>query len=179
MPYYETVFIARQDISATQVDTLADAFTKTIEDQGGQIAKREVWGLRPLSYRMKKQRKGHYVLFNIDAPAPAVHEMERQMRINEDILRHLTVRVDALEEGPSAMMQMRAGRGDDRPRRDDRFRSNPRPAGSEHGAPKPSESANSSDSKAETAPAADKAETAPAADKTEKAPAADKKGDAE
>ena len=75
---------------------------------------------------MKKQRKGHYVLFNIDAPAPAVHEMERQMRINEDILRHLTVRVDALEEGPSAMMQMRAGRGDDRPRRDDRFRSNPR-----------------------------------------------------
>ncbi len=137
MPYYETVFIARQDISATQVESLADAFTQTIEGQGGQIAKREVWGLRPLAFRMNKQRKGHYVLFNIDAPAPAVHEMERQMRINEDILRHLTIRVDALEEGPSAMMQMRAGRGDDRPRRDDRFRSNAQPADSENGSPKP------------------------------------------
>ncbi len=138
MPYYETVFIARQDISATQVDSLADTFTKTIEDNGGKIAKREVWGLRPLAYRLKKQRKGHYVLFNIDAPAPAVHEMERQMRINEDILRHLTVRVDELEEGPSAMMQMRAGRGDDRPRRDDRFRSNPRSGDGEHGGPRAS-----------------------------------------
>jgi len=139
LPYYETVFIARQDISATQVDSLADTFTKTIEDQGGQVAKREVWGLRPLAFRMKKQRKAHYVLFNIDAPAPAVHEMERQMRLNEDILRHLTIRVDALEEGPSAMMQMRAGRSDDRPRRDDRFRSNASPAEPEKAKPTPSE----------------------------------------
>lgn len=144
MPYYETVFIARQDISATQVESLADNFTKTIEDNGGQIAKREIWGLRPLAYRMKKQRKGHYVLFNIDAPAPAVHEMERQMRINEDILRHLTVRVDALEEGLSAMMQMRAGRGDDRPRRDDRFRSNSRPPEPRPGDSRPAESENRS-----------------------------------
>jgi small subunit ribosomal protein S6 len=89
---------------------------------------------------MKKQRKAHYVLFNIDAPAPAVHEMERQMRLNEDILRHLTIRVDALEEGPSAMMQMRSGRGDDRPRRDDRLRSSPRPAESEDDAPLASDS---------------------------------------
>lgn len=162
MPYYETVFIARQDISATQVESLADVFTQTIENQGGQIAKREVWGLRPFAFRMNKQRKGHYVLFNIDAPAPAVHEMERQMRINEDILRHLTVRVDALEEGPSAMMQMRAGRADDRPRRDDRFRSNAQPAESESASPRPSapaapsaaatppEPANSVESEAET-----------------------------
>lgn len=156
MPYYETVFIARQDISATQVETLADAFKKTIEDQGGQIAKREVWGLRPLAYRMNKQRKGHYVLFNIDAPAPAVHEMERQMRINEDILRHLTVRVEALEEGPSAMMQMRAGRGDDRPRRDDRVRAGARPAESENSAPKSSEAADAGEKATEkTAAAAD------------------------
>lgn len=151
MPYYETVFIARQDISTTQVDSLADNFTRTIEDQGGQIAKREVWGLRPLAYRMKKQRKGHYVLFNIDAPAPAVHEMERQMRINEDILRHMTIRVDELEEGPSAMMQMRAGRGDDRPRRDDRFRSNQRPAEAENSAPKPAEPAKEAAEKTEVA----------------------------
>jgi len=158
LPYYETVFIARQDISATQVDSLADAFTKTIEDQGGQIAKREVWGLRPLAYRMKKQRKGHYVLFNIDAPAPAVHEMERQMRINEDILRHLTIRVDALEEGPSAMMQMRAGRNDDRPRRDDRFRSNARPAESENGPPKRAEPVKKEAEATETAAASEEGE---------------------
>jgi small subunit ribosomal protein S6 len=153
LPYYETVFIARQDISATQVESLADAFTKTIEDRGGQIAKREVWGLRPLAFRMKKQRKAHYVLFNIDAPAPAVHEMERQMRLNEDILRHLTVRVDALEEGPSAMMQMRAGRGDDRPRRDDRFRSSPRPAEPENAAAQASDSPDDGDATAADAAA--------------------------
>ena len=155
MPYYETVFIARQDISATQVESLADTFTKTIEDRGGQIAKREVWGLRPLAYRMKKQRKAHYVLFNIDAPAPAVHEMERQMRLNEDILRHLTIRVDALEEGPSAMMQMRSGRGDDRPRRDDRFRSSTRPAESEHSEPKALDSADDDDATDDNTPAPD------------------------
>jgi small subunit ribosomal protein S6 len=121
LPYYECVFIARQDVSAPQVDGLADAFTRVIEDQGGRIAKREHWGLRTLAYRIQKNRKGHYVLLNLDAPAPAVHEMERQMRINEDIVRYMTIRVDALEEGPSAILQSRAGR-DDRPRRDDRGR---------------------------------------------------------
>ena len=110
VPFYETVFIARPDISGPQVESLADAFTKVIEDQGGAIKKREHWGLRSLSYRIKKNRKGHYVLFNVDAPAPAVHELERQMRINEDILRYMTIRVDALEEGPSAIMQSRSGR---------------------------------------------------------------------
>jgi small subunit ribosomal protein S6 len=116
MPLYESVFIARQDISATQVDALTEAFAKIIEDEGGQVAKKEYWGLRNLAYRIRKNRKGHYVLFNIDAPAPALHEMERQMRISEDVLRYLTIKVDELEEGPSVMMQRGTGR-DERPRR--------------------------------------------------------------
>ncbi len=124
MPFYENVFIARQDISAPQVDSLADDFSKIIEDQGGKVAKREYWGLRGLAYRIKKNRKAHYVLLNIDAPAQAVQEMERQMRLHEDVLRYLTLRVDELEEGPSAMMQSRGGREgregrEGRPRRDE------------------------------------------------------------
>src|SRR5260370_11988427 len=116
MPLYETVFIARQDISATQVEALTDTFAKVIAEGKGEVKKREYWGLRTLAFRIKKNRKGHYVLFNLDAPPAAVSEMERNMRINEDILRFLTVRVDALEEGPSAVMQSRR-RSDDRPRR--------------------------------------------------------------
>ena len=121
MPLYENVFIARQDISGAQVDALADQFTQLIADQGGEVKKRENWGLRNLAYRMNKNRKGHYVLFNIDAPAPAIAELERTMRINEDVLRYLTIRVDALEEGPSPVMLNRGSR-DDRPRRSDRDR---------------------------------------------------------
>jgi small subunit ribosomal protein S6 len=121
MPLYENVFIARQDISGTQADALADTFTQLIADQGGEVKKRENWGLRNLAYRMNKNRKGHYVLFNIDAPAPAIAELERTMRINEDVLRYLTIRVDALEEGPSPIMLNRGGR-EDRPRRSDRDR---------------------------------------------------------
>jgi small subunit ribosomal protein S6 len=121
MPLYENVFIARQDISGAQVDALADGFTQLIAEQGGEIKKREYWGLRNLAYRMKKNRKGHYVLFNIDAPAPAIAELERTMRINEDVLRYLTLRVDQLEEAPSPVMQSRGSR-EDRPRRDrDRY----------------------------------------------------------
>ncbi len=120
MPYYESVFIARQDISTAQVDGLAENFEKIIADGGGSVSKRENWGLRTMAYKIKKNRKGHYVLFNIDAPAPAVHEMERQMRINEDVLRYMTVRVDELEEGPSAIMRNKDR--DDRPRRNDRER---------------------------------------------------------
>jgi small subunit ribosomal protein S6 len=121
MPLYENVFIARQDISGTQVDQLADTFTQLIADQGGEVKKREYWGLRNLAYRMNKNRKGHYVLFNIDAPAPAIAELERTMRINEDVLRYLTLRVDEHEEGPSPVMQSRGSR-EDRPRRDrDRY----------------------------------------------------------
>lgn len=117
MAYYECVFIARQDISAAQVEGLCEAFTKIISDNGGSIISTENWGLRTLSYRINKNRKAHYVMFNIDAPAPAIHEMERQMRINEDILRYLTIKVDTFEEGPSVMMQSR--QRDDRPRRYD------------------------------------------------------------
>ncbi|MDG2242946.1 MAG: 30S ribosomal protein S6 [Rhodospirillaceae bacterium] len=104
MPLYESVVIARQDISATQVDTLADDLTKIIEDNGGSVAKREHWGLRSLTFRIKKNRKGHYVLFNMDAPAAAVSEYERLMRLNEDILRYMTIRVDEHDEGQSAIL---------------------------------------------------------------------------
>ena len=121
MPFYENVFIARQDISAAQVEALADTFTGIVAAQGGQVTKREYWGLRNLAYRIKKNRKGHYVLFNLDAPPPAVNELERNMRINEDVLRYITVRVDALEEGPSAVMQNR-GRSEERDRDRDRDR---------------------------------------------------------
>ena len=124
MPFYETVFIARQDATAAQVETLTESFAAIITEQGGKMTKKEYWGLRSLTYRIKKNRKGHYMLLNIDASPAAVKEMERNMRINEDVLRLLTVRVEALEEGPSAMLQSRAR--DDRPRRGDRDDRGPR-----------------------------------------------------
>lgn len=126
--FYESVFIARQDISAPQVDVIADAFTQVIEQGGGSVKKREYWGLRSLSYRIKKNRKGHYVLLNIDAEAERIHELERQMRIHEDVLRYMTIRVETLEEGPSAMLQSRSGR-DDRGRREGRGRGGDGPGG--------------------------------------------------
>ena len=116
MSLYENIFIARQDISGAQVDALADGFTQLVTDNGGEVKKREYWGLRNLAYRMRKNRKGHYVLFNIDAPPAAIAELERTMRINEDVIRYLTLRVDSLEEGPSVIMQNRGSR-DDRQRR--------------------------------------------------------------
>ncbi|HSR70878.1 MAG TPA: 30S ribosomal protein S6 [Kiloniellales bacterium] len=112
MALYECVFIARQDISATQAEALADQFSEVITQGGGEVAKKELWGLRNLAYRIKKNRKGHYVLLNLDAPPPAVGEMERQMRLHDDVLRYLTVRVPKLEEGPSAILQSRHGRDD-------------------------------------------------------------------
>ena len=124
MPYYENIFIARQDISSAQVDALADAFSEVITGAGGQVHRREYWGLKSLQYRIKKNRKGHYVLLNIEAPSDAMQEMERQMRLNEDVLRHMTIRTEENPEGPSVMMQgrggdrERAGRNDDRPRRE-------------------------------------------------------------
>ncbi len=121
MPLYENVFIARQDISGAQVELLADGFTQLIAEQGGEVKKREYWGLRNLAYRMNKNRKGHYVLFNIEGPAAAIAELERTMRINEDVLRYLSLRVDSHEEGPSPVMQSRGSR-EDRPRRGDRDR---------------------------------------------------------
>jgi small subunit ribosomal protein S6 len=122
MSLYENIFIARQDISGAQVDTLADTFTELVAANGGEIKKREYWGLRNLAYRMRKNRKGHYVLFNIDAPPAAIAELERTMRINEDVIRYLTIRVDALEEGPSVIMQSRGSRDDRRRGSGDRER---------------------------------------------------------
>lgn len=107
MALYEHIFLARQDVSPTQVEELTAALTEVLTNGGGKVTKNEYWGLKSLSYRIKKNRKAHYTLLNIDAPHQAVAEMERQMGINEDILRFMTIRVDALEEGPSAMLQKR------------------------------------------------------------------------
>ncbi|MCL6740748.1 30S ribosomal protein S6 [Sphingomonas sp. RB56-2] len=105
MPLYEHVFLARQDLAQAQVDALAENATKIIADNGGKVVKTETWGLRGLSYRIAKNRKAHYVMLDIDAPAPAMAELERQTGINEDVIRFMTIRVDAHEKGPSAMMR--------------------------------------------------------------------------
>ena len=110
MPMYEHVFLARQDLANAQVDAISEAFTKIITDGNGRVAKNEYWGLRSLAYRIKKNRKAHYVMFNIDAPAAAISELERQVGLSEDILRFMTVRVDTMEEGPSAMMRRNESR---------------------------------------------------------------------
>ena len=117
MPLYEHVFLARQDLAQAQVDALAETATNIITAGGGRVVKTETWGLRSLAYRMQKNRKAHYVMLEIDAPAPAVHELERQTGINEDIIRFMTVAVDKHEPGPSAMMRKQER---DRERRGDR-----------------------------------------------------------
>ena len=131
MPLYEHVYLARQDLSPQQVEELTTQFKGVIEQNGGKIAKEEYWGVKSLSYRIKKNRKAHMTLFNIDAPPAAINEIERQERLNEDVLRYITIRVEGHEEGPSAMMRKadrdreergeRGDRGDrgDRPRRRD------------------------------------------------------------
>ena len=113
MALYEHIFLARQDVSPTQVEEMTTAFTNLITEGGGKVSKNEYWGLKSLSYRINKNRKAHYTLLNIDAPHAAVAEMERLQGLNEDVLRFMTIRVDELEEGPSAMMQKR-DRDDDR-----------------------------------------------------------------
>ncbi|HPD82748.1 MAG: 30S ribosomal protein S6 [Alphaproteobacteria bacterium] len=115
MPYYETVFIARQDLSDAQVKDLTDGYSKIITEAGGKIHKIENWGLRNLAYRIKKNRRGHYVLIESDVVAPAIHEVERTMRLNEDILRYMTIREDELSKCPSIVMDKTArDTGDDR-----------------------------------------------------------------
>ncbi len=118
MPLYEHIFIARQDISPAQVEGLTETLQKVITENGGKIAKSEYWGLRSLQYKIKKNRKGHYSLFNIEAPAAVVHELERQEKINEDILRSLTIRVEAHDETPSPVLSRRDRDGRDRDGRD-------------------------------------------------------------
>ena len=105
MPLYEHIFMARQDLSQQQVDELTNHYKAVIEQMGGSIPKVEYWGVKTLTYRIRKNRKAHFTLLNVDAPAAAVSEVERQQHINEDVLRAMTVRVDELEAGPSAMMR--------------------------------------------------------------------------
>ncbi|MFL5260440.1 MAG: 30S ribosomal protein S6 [Hyphomicrobiales bacterium] len=118
MPLYEHVFLTRQDASNAQVDQLTEQFKSVISGLGGQVGKTEYWGVRSLTFRIKKNRKAHFTLMNIDAPPKAIAEVERQESINEDVIRFITIKVDELEDGPSAMMK--AGRRDDRDRDRDR-----------------------------------------------------------
>ena len=114
MALYEHIFIARQDVSQQQVEALVEQLTTILKDNGGSVSKNEYWGLRNLSFKVKKNRKGHYALMNIDAPHAAVAEMERQMGLNEDVLRFITIRVEEHEEGQSAMLQNRGGGREER-----------------------------------------------------------------
>ncbi|MDD4615632.1 MAG: 30S ribosomal protein S6 [Alphaproteobacteria bacterium] len=118
MPLYESVFIARQDVPTTQVEALTKTFSDIITADGGKVAKTEPWGLRNLAYRINKNKKGHYVLMNIDASPAAIAEMERNMQLNEDVLRFMTIRVEEHEAGPSAIL--RKDERSDRPERGDR-----------------------------------------------------------
>ena len=104
MPLYETTYIARQDISAHDVEKLTETFSQIISENGGKIVKSEYWGLRNLAYLVNKNRKGHYTMLCIDSPYPAVREMERRMKLNEDVLRNLTIKVDVISDEPSAML---------------------------------------------------------------------------
>ncbi|KST57066.1 30S ribosomal protein S6 [Methylobacterium sp. GXS13] len=117
MPLYEHVLLARQDVTSQQVETMIDTYKGVIEQNGGRLEKIEMWGVKSLAYRIKKNRKAHFALLNIDAPPAAIAEMERQMQISEDVLRFMTVRVEDLDSEPSAMMQKR-----DRDDRKDRER---------------------------------------------------------
>jgi len=105
MPKYEHVFLARQDVTAQQAESLQEEFSKIITDNGGSVGKTEYWGVKPLAYKIKKNRKAHFTLLNIDAPPQAVAEMERQMRLSGDVIRFLTLRVEELDDKPSAMMK--------------------------------------------------------------------------
>lgn len=105
MALYETVFIARQDISPKQAEDLAKAYCKIVNDNGGKVKNTESWGLRAMAYKIKKNRKGHYTLIHSDAPHAAIAEMERNMRLNEDVLRYMTVRIEKLPDGPSPILK--------------------------------------------------------------------------
>ena len=122
MPLYECVLIARNDVTQQQVDTIADGITEQLGTDGGEVKKREYWGLRSLAYRVKKNRKGHYMLLGMDAKPAFIHEMERLLRLNEDVLRFMTLRVEEITEEPSAILSRKS---DERERG---FRG-PKPAG--------------------------------------------------
>ena len=120
MAIYECVYIARQELTAAQAEQLSKDLTKIVSSNNGEIKNQEYWGLRNLAYKIRKNRKGHYTMFHVDAPSSTIEELERNMRLNEDILRYLTVKIDNLPEGPSVMMTARP----DRPRRTDKYEDN-------------------------------------------------------
>lgn len=122
MPFYEHVFLARQDLTTAQVEALTEGFTKIVTDNKGQVAGSEYWGLRTLAYRIAKNRKAHYVMLVLDAPPAAVAEMERQVGLSEDIVRSMTIRIDALPTEPSAMTRRGGEREGGREGREDRPR---------------------------------------------------------
>ncbi len=119
MPLYEHTFLARHNLTGQQATALTDRFVEVLADNGGKLVDSEYWGLRSLSYRIRNNRKAHYSFLRIDAPAEAIAEMERQMRLSEDVIRLLTVRVDEHEEGPTAVMLAKSSRDSRRPRRRD------------------------------------------------------------
>jgi small subunit ribosomal protein S6 len=139
MALYEHIYLARQDLTAQQVEALNEQFKTTIANLGGSVGKVEYWGVKSLAYRIKKNRKAHFTLINVDAPAAALAEAERQWSINEDVLRHLTIRVEALEDGPSAMLRKRDD--DDRGERGDRPDRGPRMPGGRPPRPRREDSA--------------------------------------
>lgn len=157
MRLYESVFIARQDISSQQVESMADEFAGIITNAGGKIHKREYWGLRSLAYRIKKNRKGHYIMFNLETDGATLKEYERIMGLNEDVLRFLNIRIEEVDEAPSIIMQNKGERGDrgDRGDRGERGDRGSRPPRQEAAAQaKPAEAA----AEAEAAPATDSSE---------------------
>ncbi len=117
MPLYEHVFISRQDLSNTQAEGLVEHFSSVLSDNGGRLVDSEYWGVKTMAFKINKNRKGHYAFLRTDAPAPAVQEMERLMRLHDDVMRVMTIKVDAHEDGPSIQMQKRDDRDDRRPRR--------------------------------------------------------------
>jgi len=117
MPLYEHVMIARQDLSGAQAEGLIEHFGAVLTDNGGKLVEHEYWGVKTMAYKINKNRKGHYAFLKTDAPASAIQEIERLMRLHDDVMRALTIKVDAHTEGPSVMMQKREERGDRRPRR--------------------------------------------------------------
>ncbi len=114
MSYYECVFVARQDLLQTQAEALAETYEKVLSENGGKVVSKEYWGLKNLAYPIKKNKRGHYTLLNVEAPAAAIQEMERQMRFNEDVIRYLSIKVDALEQLPTIMMRQQDRDGTDR-----------------------------------------------------------------
>ena len=117
MPLYEHVFISRQDLSNTQAEALIEEFSTVLSENGGSVVEQEYWGVKTMAYKVNKNRKGHYAFLKTDAPSAAVQEMERLMRLHEDVMRILTIKVDGHEEGPSVQMQKRDDRGERRERR--------------------------------------------------------------